>query len=296
MLRLLPVFVLLVGLLGVVTGGRALAEEVAPDEWPQVTEVPSWVLAVPAREGWVRIAQTGRSNLRELIFAPQGHERLARQTLATRLRPVLGAGAEAVAEKVPVAPMVETASWFSPAPPGKERTVGGSYWVKFALFEYPLAAILDATPEGEREAVRATLAESPHTPTDVLPWKAVEEPPAWADQVTIEGDVLRVASREKSSQRDVAEAFSLVSPLAYYPIQKRLKAVFESNPAYQAAVGGAAKARLVARAVHTQTTKRLLRRAIHEFTLWQLWEIPLSAILEGIPAEKHAEARAALAR
>jgi len=167
--RLVPVLVLLalsVALSVVLVGCGGLPDPTYSEErpvgsgaWVQVAELPAWTGTVPAREGYLRMVVSGKSDMRGIIatgdrpMALRDVQRLVRQVLG----PVVGdAAAEECAAGVEGRlVMVERAC--------KEEVLtrravpGNTLCTAWSLWEVPLDDVVAPLPDERRPAARAAL-------------------------------------------------------------------------------------------------------------------------------------------
>lgn len=138
---------------------RALLRPPLP--WQAVTAAPGWAVTPPVRDGWFRVVvvregEWGDAVRTALVGAARDEVQAA---LVERTRAVLGeelartAAAAAVEDLQPV----HKASWFRKLEPpvGKQRRIATAW----ALWEVPVARLLEHVPAERHAAVRAALAK-----------------------------------------------------------------------------------------------------------------------------------------
>lgn len=292
----IPSLVVLLALVVTVSSERASharpVSEPPPAGWTEVKALPSWVSSPPRREGYLRLVDVTHSNLVKLVtgYFKDAVERDLEARIATRLRPVLGAAADAPAAAGARAhTAVEKAYHVRPPAPGDE-TPGAQLVTAWVLWEIPLESILEATPEAEREKVRAALAGP--LPWDSVPWEKVSTEPAWASNPPQKTGKLRFATAEWSQPMDFAKANAGLRALwdVRWQIQAPLKPIVGNDLAFRAGLTGATWRVLLRHAIQSAPAERGSERVVAR----SLWEVPIDRILETLPEAKREAARQAL--
>jgi hypothetical protein len=280
------------GCAGAVRAGEASSDGLPA--WEEVAAAPDWLDAPPPREGFVRVIGAGRSNLRHLAYSPASYPekeafravalRDCRAECARRLRPLLGKEAGALAEgAVTEVSLARRASRYV-VHPGPPKQVGGATYTVWALWDVPLAPLLDAVPKPQREAAGAALARSEFAD---VPWH--EGPvPAWVARPEVRPGhaAVLVAERKKSVALAKADLSSFAADRVAGRLIDALTSVLGSR---EAAIPIALEGDRwrIARA-------RTVRPEGSEGIAWAAWDVPLAPMLERIPEADREKARAAL--
>jgi hypothetical protein len=286
---------------GLLVTAATAGEAGRADGWEETTAVPEWVVAPPAREGWVRVVSASRSNLLHLVLPPGGPSSdwmrsAVTRALARRLAPVLGADAAAAAERVGDPSLVRKAFHHRPARPGEEEALGAAYYTGWLLFEAPVDGVLAAVKEEKRAAARAAIATVAPTPV----WEKVEDVPAWVAAPAAEEGRVPVVVETESNRDDVARAYLVVHADhgVSSALTERLASVMPREEAHARARAASSEA-VWRRSAHRVRAPGLLRRGnpgAWQADAWALWDVPLAPLLRDLPADRADAARAALFR
>lgn len=145
---------------------RFFAEEPAgSDQWKEIDAEPEWVAKPPARDGWLRFAVVGRSNLRSIAASgPRPSAELPIvATITGALAPVAG---EADAKRA--AGVATTKASIVLRACREERTTmkmvpGNTLCTAWAVWEVPIDDVAGAVSADKRDAARAALRALPAT-------------------------------------------------------------------------------------------------------------------------------------
>jgi len=254
-------------------------------DWVEARAVPAWVLAPPRREGYVRIVDVGRSNLLRLAygFLDKVTLRAVQQTIAWRLRPLLGVDADkAAAASVAKPALVKQAYHVNAARKGRERTLGGSTTIAWVLWEVPAAPILAAVPADKRKA--ATTALHRAEPAGCPAWTETAEAPPWVEAPKEREEHLSIVVMERARRQDVARANASVfggSRVGGH-VAGRLRKLLGGKDAW--AAGYAAARWRIPRA-------RASRTLPGDTKAWVQWDVPLDHVLAAVSEPQRQEAR-----
>jgi hypothetical protein len=281
--------------LALACAGVVRAGEVSSDglpAWEEVAVAPDWLEAPPSREGYVRVANVGQSNLRRLANSAASYPQKeafrkvvaaeCRAECARRLRPVLGRDADAVTERAVTDPtLARRASRLEVL---DAEQIGGQTYTVWALWDVPLAPLLAAVPEAQRAAAATALARSEFAD---VPWH--EGPvPAWVAKPEVRPGhaAVLVAEREKS----VAWAKARLSSFNRVGVRlmDALAPVLGSREAATPIALEGARWRI--------PRARTVRSEGGEGIAWAAWDAPLAPMLDRIPEADREKARAALER
>jgi hypothetical protein len=276
--------------------GTARSGEVSTDglpAWEEVAVAPDWLEAPPPREGFVRVVGAGKSNLRPLAYSPASHPEKAafrevalrdcRTECARRLRPVLAKEASALAERgVNEVSLARRASRLlvDPGPP----KVGGQTCTVWALWDVPLAPLLEGVPEAQRESARAALARVEFAG---VPWH--EGPvPSWVARPEVRSGHALVLVAERAASPSLAKAD--LATFGRGRVGGRLLDVlapfFDSRDA---------AAQVAFEAGEWRTLRaRTVRDESGEGIAWAAWDVPIDPVLWRLPEGARAAAARAL--
>jgi len=271
----------------------AAAKEVPPPgtpPWEEIEGAPDWAESPPAREGYVRVVDSGMSNLRQLAHSGIVDGKVNdvvlhefREEVARRLRGVLGDAAEGVAEKVKDVAFVRRASSEETWDPG---ALGGSACTVWGLWEAPIATLLDAVPEAKRDAAAKALAILEGAG---VPWESGDAEPAWLATPTQRKGFALVLVHEwsKSPEKARATVMGRGNDALRWEVQSALEPLLGREKAFPVGQAAASLRTLRARCV-----VRERRRSI----AWVGWDVPLEPLLAKVPEESREKARPLLDR
>ena len=278
--------VLAIGLL-VLAPPTAAKDVPAPkaDAWDSTEGPPAWIDAAAPSAAVVRGVVAAQSDGLALAMppggvSPQWLSRSISSSIAWRLRPVLGEGADALLDLVlPTPPATRRAYHLTPAR-REDHYPGAQTYTVWILWEIPATAIVERISADRRdEAVKAlSTAEPKGTPA----WEEVPTAPAWAAATPATANTWTVTVVESADRADVARAQSaaLSEERVAWSMAEPLRALLGPEVSWDTGRRAATWRRLTSRASSTTGERP---------SAWARFEVPMARILAAVP-EAHRDA------
>ena len=273
---------------GVACGGEVPSgpRSVTKDGWEEWLGAPAWVAAPPLHEGFAPFVVAGQSNMLNLAHrADPKYVPDFRLEVAERLRPVLGADADAVVAKIDAKPTSVRKGFYLQLPKRGENWPGAQTYTAYELWEMPIAPVAAAVPEASREAASRALQRA--EPEGIPAWESGKSAPGWVDAPTASEGFATVLIGQDCDRADVAR----INAMAIGPrwmadrITRALEGVVGRSAAFEAGR-------------HAETWRVLRARAVvakgPDHVAWTLWDVSLERVVETLPEANRAAARRAL--
>ena len=283
--------------------GQSLEEPVplrevngAPLQWRDTEDEPVWLGNPKRAEGRFAFSTIRRGSNQQIamVRATSLCEGDVRRVFAEHLTPVLGAdvAGEVVEQLLPHVVCVEAATTATRRIPGA-RGPGQTVGATFLHWHLPVGKALAQVSPELRGRIEWVLLR------DVVRWEQLDAPPAWFAAPPTRAGYVRVSLRTLGElpRKTREQALAQVRTRVHERLLARLAPVVGYRLAAAAADRGVNRIAAVRRADWLRRPWPLdgRRPDTRITTVWGLWEVPIAAMLEALPAEMRDGARKACA-